>query len=245
MFIALVPYAIDSQREKKRLNSYERAFSQFLFELADAIRGGIDPAKAVIEFASVDRSLMKKHLKVAADGIKLGRPFEEMLGVMVDPMKSKLIKRYASLIGESSKIGGDISVVIHRAAQDMDELIEIEEERRRQLMMQAATIYIAFGVLLIVVWQLTTIYPSLGTIDFSALGTAGLPTDGNQASSSPERMSLTTMEQRFFEVVLLVGISSGIIIGVLIYGQPKMGLIHALVMSLAAAVFFAIMVFPT
>ncbi|MFA5312196.1 MAG: type II secretion system F family protein, partial [Methanomassiliicoccales archaeon] len=151
---ALLPVAISSRMDLKRTNRYERAFAQFLFELADAIRGGVDPAKAVVELSITNRSILKENLRAASDGIRIGKPFDEVFDQMVQPMDSDLVKRYASLVGESSRMGGDISIVIHRAAQDMDELIKIEEERRRQLMMQATTIYIGFSVIMVIIYQL-------------------------------------------------------------------------------------------
>jgi pilus assembly protein TadC len=246
LFIGVGPFAIDSVLEKKRITNYEKAFSQFLFELADAIRGGIDPAKAVIEFAKVDKGIMKKHLKAASDGIRIGRPFEDMIMVMVDQMGSPLIKRYASLIGESSKIGGDIAVVIHRAAKDMDDLLKIEEERRRNLMMQATTIYISFGVLIIVIYQLVDIYPTLGNGiggGLSGLGQSGLKTDTATAVAST-KMSFLTLKQRFFHLALINSLGAGLLIGTFTEGKVKMGLIHALIMIVATTVFFSIMIFP-
>ena len=243
-FIGFGPFAIDSVMEKKRVTNYEKAFSQFLFELADAIRGGIDPAKAVIEFSKVDKGIMKKHLKAASDGIRIGRPFEEMVMVMVDQMDSPLIKRYASLIGEASKIGGDIAVVIHRAAKDLDDLIKIEEERRRNLMMQATTIYISFGVLIIVIYQLVDIYPTLGNgIGGGLSGLSGGVTTTTTAVSST-KMSFLTLKQRFFHLSLINSIGAGLLIGTFTEGKVKMGLIHAMIMITATTVFFSFLIFP-
>ncbi len=132
LFIGLMPYAIYAQKEKSKIFRYETAFSQFLFEMADAMRGGIDPAKAIVELSKTDTSVLSKHLLIAAKGIDMGRPFDEMVNVMVKPIKSKLIKRYASLIAESSKVGGEISMVVHRAAKDMDDLVKDRSGEREK-----------------------------------------------------------------------------------------------------------------
>jgi pilus assembly protein TadC len=236
LVVALLPFAIDSLRERKKKENYEKAFSQFLFELADAIRGGIDPAKAMVEFSKGEKTILKKQMKIAADGILMGRPFEDMLTVMVKPMKSDLIRRYASLIGEASKIGGDIAVVIHRAAQDLDELVKIEAERRRQLSVQGTTIYIAFGVLMIIVFQLVNTFSSLGGISLGGL-------TGGSATASTVPMDITTLKQNFYLVSMVLGISCGLLIGSLTDGKIRMGLIHAIGMGTSATAFFAIMIF--
>ncbi len=186
IFILLLPYSIYVQTEKKKKAEYERSFSQFLYEMADAMRGGIDPSKAIIEMSKNDTSILKKHLKIAANGLEMGRPFEEMIEAMVKPIDSRLIKRYASLIGESAKVGGEISQVVHRAAKDMDDLIKIEQDRSRSLSIQGTTIYISFGVLVVVIYLLISIYPSLGQADLGNLfaGTSGGLSSASSSSSS-------------------------------------------------------------
>jgi flagellar protein FlaJ len=155
-------------------------------------------------------------------------------------MNSGLISRYASLIGEASKLGGDISVVIHRAAKDMDDMIRIENERRRQISMQATTIYISFAVLLIVTYLLINMYPSIGSLDLGIIGGSGLQ---GQAASAAPRMSYELVIRRFFHLILINSICAGLLIGLFSEGQLKYGLLHAIVMVIASTVFFSVMVF--
>ncbi|MGD0817435.1 MAG: type II secretion system F family protein [Methanomassiliicoccales archaeon] len=247
IFILLLPYSIYVQTEKKKKAEYERSFSQFLYEMADAMRGGIDPSKAIIEMSKNDTGILKKHLKIAANGLEMGRPFEEMIEAMVKPIDSKLIKRYASLIGESAKVGGEISQVVHRAAKDMDDLIKIDQDRSRSLSIQGTTIYISFGVLVVVIYLLINIYPSLGQADlgnlFSGAG-GGLSSASSSASSGSTAaapMTYVTLKQRFLDLTIITGLGSGLIIGLFTNGKVKFGLIHGLGMMLAGMVFLIIM----
>lgn len=234
ILIAIIVYALDSQLERRRIGRYERAFSQFLFELADAVRGGLDPAKAVIELTKTDTSPLKKHLKIASDSIIIGRPFDEVMESMIKPMKSELIKRYATLVGEASQIGGETSVVIYRAAKDMDDMIQIDQERRRQLNWQTAIIYISFTVLLIIIYQLIELFPDIGTINLGLLG-AGIEQENSREIA---RMSLITLKKRFFHLVLINSFGAGILIGEFIEGKVKYGLIHSIIMIIVSLVFF-------
>lgn len=239
-FIAVAPFAIDAQLERKKISKYEQAYAQLLFEIADAMRGGLDPTKAIIELSTTDTSILKDNLRAAADNIKLGRPFDHVMKAMAKPIKSDLVKRYAILIGDTSKIGGEPAIVIHRAAKDMDDFIKVEKERRRQLMSQAMTIYIAFGVLLIVLYQLITMFPSLGSIDVSLLGNTNLEAAGQ--GSTVQRMSFTTIKQRFFDLLLINSIGTGTIIGSFIDGNIKFGLTHSLILVATSVIFFVVMI---
>jgi len=241
--IAVTPLAFDSIRDRRRIDQYEHAFAQFLFEMADAMRGGLDPTKAILELAKNDTSIMKENLKKAAENIKLGRPFNEVMEVMTKNTKSSLIQRYASIIGETSKVGGETSQVIHRTAKDMDDFIKINAERRRQLNAQTTIIYIAFGVLMVVLFQLVSMFPSLQGLDASLFGASSaeaLEEGGKEFG----RMSFITLKQRFFHLVLINSIGTGLVIGQFVEGKPKQGLIHSIVMVVASVLFFFFLIFP-
>lgn len=239
LLIAIIPYGIESRIEKKRIERYERGFAQFLFEMADAMRGGLDPTKAIIELSTTNVGILKNQLKRAADALKLGRPFDEIIQVMVKPFKSGLITRYATLIGEASRIGGETAHVIHRAAKDMDDFMKVTQERRRQLAMQVVIIYISFAVLLIIIYELLTIFPSLEGINLNLLGTADIET-ASQATTVA-RMQPIELKRKFFHLVLINSIGAGFIMGALTEGKIKAGLLHVFAMVFTTTLFFAIL----
>ncbi len=241
LFMGISPYAVDSLLEKRRREQYERAFSQFLFEIADAMRGGLDPTKAVIELAKTDTSILKPQIKIAADNIKLGRPFNEVMDAMSKQIDSDLVKRYTKLIGETSRLGGEPSQVVHRAAKDMDDFIKISSERRRQLTTQVTVIYIAFFVLLITLYQLITIFPDLATIDISLL-TQTTFEEGGPTSTDYLRMGVITIKRRFLDLLIINSIGTGTVIGAFIEGHFKYGLVHSLILLAVSVIFFILLV---
>jgi pilus assembly protein TadC len=245
VFIALTAYGVDSRHELQRVRAFERAFAQFLFEMADAMRGGIDPAKALVELAKTHTNILAKNLRVASDSVRLGRPFESILREMVATMRSRLITRYAGLIADASTIGGETATVVYRAAKDMDDFVKIEEEREKQLMLPVAVIYIAFAVLMAVLFALLYIAPTLGTLNVSILG-IGSPLNsggGGTAASVVPRLSYTTLKERFFELMLINGLGTGAIIGAFTEGKARYGILHSLGLVAATAVAFLIL-FP-
>jgi pilus assembly protein TadC len=243
-FIGITPFGIDARAEMLRIRSYERAFAQFLFEMADAMRGGIDPAKALVELAKTHTNILAKHLRIAADGVRLGRPFETILREMVESMQSRLISRYAGLIADASSIGGETATVVYRAAKDMDDFVKIEEEREKQLMLPVAVIYIAFAVLMAVLFALLYIAPTLGTLNVSFLG-LGTPLNsaGGAAATEIPKLSFATLKERFFELMLINALGTGAIIGAFTEGRARYGILHSLGLVAATAIAFLVL-FP-
>jgi archaellum biogenesis protein FlaJ (TadC family) len=242
LFIALTLWGIDSRREMQRIRVYERSFAQLLFEMADAMRGGIDPAKALVELSKTHTNILRKHLRVAADGVRLGRPFDAVLRDMVLPMKSKLITRYAGLIADATSVGGETATVVYRAAKDMDDFVKIEEERENQLLLPVAVIYIAFGVLMAVLLALLFIAPELGSINIG-IGGIGSPLGGSSGTAGPPHLAFSTLKERFFELMIINGLGTGAIIGAFTEGRARYGILHSLALVAATAVAFAIL-FP-
>jgi hypothetical protein len=241
-FIGLTAFAIDSRREKIIIRARERAFAQFLFEMADAMRGGIDPAKSVIELSKSTSNILSKPLRIAADQIRLGRSFDSVLLSMVSDMKSPLVSRYAELIAEASNVGGETSTVVYRAAKDMDDFIKIEVERGQQLLLPIAVLYIAFGVLMAVLFALLYIAPTLGSISISFVGGNPLANGASQGSAVP-KLDPATLKVRFFDLMLIISIGTGAIIGAFTEGKARYGLIHSLGLTAATVVAFLI-IFP-
>src|SRR5208282_2691834 len=139
-------------------------------------------------------NILRKPLRVAADGVRLGRPFDKVLRDMVQSMHSDLITRYAGLIADATSIGGETATVVYRAAKDMDDFVKIEEEREKQLVLPVAVIYIAFAVLMAVLFALLYIAPELGTLNISFIGLGGLPSSSSSATTSVPRLDFTTLK---------------------------------------------------
>jgi pilus assembly protein TadC len=242
IFIAFLAFGIDARYQLARLRLYERAFAQFLFEMADAMRGGLDPAKAIVEIAKTQTNILARPLRIAADGIRIGRPFEVVLEDMARPIRSALISRYAALIAEATSVGGDTATVIYRAAKDMDDFVKIEQERANQLTLPVAVIYISFAVLMAVLFAFLYIAPSLGTLNIGFLTPGSSALKGGTQSNIP-RLSLTELHERFFELTLINSLGTGAIIGAFTEGRVRYGILHGLALVAVTTILF-LFIFP-
>ena len=243
LFIGLTAFGIDTRRQVRLVHAYERVYAQFLLEMADALRGGLDPAKALTELAKTSSNVLRPHLRIAADGVRVGRPFDQVIRNMAAPMKSALINRYAELIADASTIGGETAIVVYRAAKDMDDFVQIEEERAKQLMLPVAVIYIAFAVLMAVLFALLYLGPTLGTLNITVPSAGALFQGSNATSTAVPRLNPITLKERFFELTLINALGTGAIIGAFTEGRARFGILHSLGLVAATAVAFAIL-FP-
>jgi len=243
LFIGLTAFGIDARRQMTRVRAYERAFAQFLFEMADALRGGLDPAKALTELSKTSSNILRPHLRVAADGVRVGRPFDQVIKNMAAPMDSTLIRRYAGLIADASTVGGETAIVVYRAAKDMDDFVKIEEEREKQLLLPVAVVYIAFAVLMAVLFALLYLGPTLGSLNITIPSAGSLFQGSNATPTTVPRLADITLKERFFELMLINALGTGAIIGAFTEGRARYGILHSLGLIAATAIAFAIL-FP-
>lgn len=259
LMVGVLPFAIDVQRARAKIRLYEKEYAQFLFEFADALRGGIDPIKGLTELAKTETGVLGPHLRAAAEQIRLGRPFEEVLVTLATPMESGLIMRYSRMIGEAAKVGGDVSIVIFRAAKDMDDFVKIELERVRKMKTPMMTVYIAFGVLLMMTNTLVDFAPELAQIDLDAIAGGQIaPAEELAAGSVKEGGTTKAMEgltaaavakvervqTRFFHLLLIGATGTGLLVGAFSDGKLRYGLVHMLIMLGIATVSLPTWILP-
>jgi hypothetical protein len=111
-------------------------------------------------------------------------------------------------------------------------------------MSQVTTIYVAFGVLMAIIYMLMSIYPALSSIDISVLGGAPKLNDNTgKQSVAFARMGEVLIKQRFFHLSLINSIGAGLLIGKLVNGKMKYGLLHSLVLVAATVGVFVLLIF--
>lgn len=109
-------------------------------------------------------------------------------------------------------------------------------------MLPVAVIYIAFAVLMAVLFALLYIAPTLGTLNVSFLG-LGNPLAGSTAATNIPRLNFPTLKERFFELMLINALGTGAIIGAFTEGRARYGILHSLALVVATTVAFVVL-FP-
>ncbi len=236
--IAFAPYSFDATREERRRRSYEQDFSDFLFELSELVRGGIDPAKAFLTLAEGSTGSITKFVKTAAKQMQIGFTFEQALQNMGNLIGSDLAKRYVDLVVQASYSGGSVANLIQRASIDMGTFVNLEREKRAGLSQYTVVLYTGQVILIVLAAILVVQFiPQISEI--SASGGAGL---GDFLGKSD--IANVDIERSLFFLVFLNGALGGLVIGKISEGEIKFGLKHSLVLILIAMLAWNFYVIP-
>ena len=238
VIIGLAPYGFDVYLQKRKRIRYEQDFSRFLFELAELLRGGLDPVAGVIELASSSTPEVYKRMESLAPQIdhlakqlQWGMTFEEGMYDLAKRLKSELITKYSDLVVRASRIGGQIGEVILQCSDDMEKTFMLEREKDAELREYITIIYIAqFTLVGLLVLLLKLVIPALQALSFETTG-GGLAWLG--FAIRPVRINFP---QSFFHLIMINGFASGIIGGVMSEGDALQGLKHTVILMAASLI---------
>ena len=225
VLIAMIPYSIDVFIQKKKLRRYEEEFSDFLFDMSEMMRGGIDPIKAIHELSKSNMGKITKHVRRATLRMKFGKSFDYSMREMASSMKSNLIGKYTDLLIHASFTGGNVSEIIIKSSGDMKKFMNLEREKEGNLKMYVIILYMAQGILVF----LAAVYaqyllPGLQGMNISMLSKA------LSGASVSEMLAPETTMHYLFHIVIINAFFVGIIAGKMSGGSVKFGMKHSVVL---------------
>jgi flagellar protein FlaJ len=236
--IAFLPFVVDTSLQTRREARYEQDFADFLFELSELVRGGIDPAKSFLTLAEGETGSITKFIRMAASQMKVGFTFEQALKNFGNAIGSKLANQYIDLVIQASYAGGSVSNLIQNAAVDMSTFLTIEKEKKSGLSQYAVVLYMGQIVLIALAAILVVQFiPELTQI--TSIGAAGL--SGFLGAAD---IANVTIERNLFFLVYFNGLFGGLVIGKISEGKIKQGLKHSLILILIALFAWDLYVLP-
>lgn len=239
LMVALGPFAVDTYLAERKRRKNEADFADFLFEMSELIRGGIDPVKAVNTLAEGDLGSITKEVRIASKQMQIGYTFEQAMRNLSNSLHSSLISRYVDLVIQASYSGGGVSNLIQRASADMSTFIALEGEKRSGLAQYTMILYVGQVVLVALAAILVIQFvPELSGI--SAL-TSGAVTGGFLSNSD---IATVPLERDLFFLCILNGLLGGLVIGKVSEGKIKHGVKHSLILILIAFLAWSLIVVP-
>lgn len=240
VLIAIIPYAIDNFLQKRKIRRYEEEYSDFLFEISELMRGGIDPIKAVIELSNSNLGTITKHVKKSALRMTYGKSFEYSMKKLAKSLKSNLIEKYTELVIHASHTGGNVSELILRASEDMKRFINLDREKEADLNTYTIILYMAQGILIILV-SVFILYTLPFVEKVSISGGMFLP---GLSFGESEKISNDKIIVYAFHVIIINAFFVGLIIGKMTEGSIKSGLKHTAILMISTYLIFILFLSP-
>jgi flagellar protein FlaJ len=151
--IGIVPYALITYFNIKKIKDIEDRLPVFLLDLSEAQKVGMTLPEALKQVSRTDYGKLSAEIKKINDQISWGIPVQDVMSNFGDRMKkSKLIGRIVRIINEAYNSGGDIARTMEATASDLTTIKEAEKERKsvtaEHMMVMYAIYFIFIGIVI-------------------------------------------------------------------------------------------------
>lgn len=225
----------------KKLDKMEEKLPDFLRDLSEYWRGGLSMTAAITALSKTEYGALTKEVSKMATQISWGIAFQEVLKLLAERVKTKLVQRSVSLVEEANRAGGRISDILITASNDAREIKWLEVERRRGTAMYVIVIYVGFFVYLAVVAILSGIFlPAVVSAGVEATQFGG----GGLGGAAIAEVDIALLAFILFCSVLIQSLGNGIVGGLMCEGKVIPGLKHAFIMGCIGWITFAFVIYP-
>ncbi len=169
----VLPYGLFSFLKSRAVKQMENQFPEFLSDLAESKRGGMNLVRAFESATENDYGRMNSEIERIYNELSWGIPFPEVMERFNKRLKdSAVIQESISIIIQSFRSGGDITATIESVADDAARLRKVLQEKDAQLQQQLFIMYVIFFLFIGITIGIYTMLEQLlglGTVEEGAI----------------------------------------------------------------------------
>jgi flagellar protein FlaJ len=235
MMIALFPPAAVNVLDARWRSAIDKKLPEFLIGLSEASSTGITLTRAIELAAKRKIEPLSSELQRVVTLISWGRTLEDALREFADRIETRLARRTAILVSEISRSGGDIQEVLETVSKYINELHNVETERKSLIRPYIAIVYIAFFIFVFIdILLIRTFFGELKSIQSLLAEGGGLFLGG--------AMELPQIEMVLSQLSILEGLFGGLVAGKMGEGSIGSGLKHSMILMASGFVAFFFLV---
>jgi len=221
LILSIFPSAMVEFLDARWKMSADKNIPEFLRELAEAGRTGVTLTRAIDLASKRKYGPLSSELERVTIKLSWGGRLEEALDDFAERVDTRLARRTAVLIKEIDRSGGEIKDVLEIVSRHAGELETIQEERRSQLKMYVAVIYVAFFVFLFIDFLLLkTLFAKMASLKEVTKAAGGLFAIGD----------IEVIERMMFHMCIIEGLFGGLVAGKMGEDSVGAGLKHSVIL---------------
>ena len=238
ILVGVVPLTLLQFKEVQRKDSIDRNLPLFLLALNSAVQSGANLLRAIEQTADRNMGALTPELKNLRANLSWGIPLDDAFENFANRTGTKMSKRVVTLLEMAMKIGGDIRSnleMIHKHVQDLQNL---EKERKSSLAPYTFTIYISFAVFLgIAVILSSQFFSEFEVVQEMLAGTPGSSQGGGLFTAISD-INIEELNSLLFNMAIIEAVFGGLAAGKISSGTFVGGIKHIVIMVVMAVVAF-------
>jgi flagellar protein FlaJ len=221
LIVAIFPPALLNYLDARWKMSADKNIPEFVRELAEAGRTGVTLTRAIDLASKRKYGPLSTELERVTVKLSWGGNLEEAMNDFAERVDTRLARRTAVLITEINRSGGEIKDVLEIVSKHAGELESIEEEKRSQLKMYVAIIYVAFFVFLFIdSLLLKTLFAQMASLKGMTSAAGGLFAIGD----------IESIQRMMFHMCIIEGFFGGLVAGKMGEDSIGAGLKHSVIL---------------
>jgi len=237
LLVILIPYAIFYEIRARKVLGIQTLLPDFLERMSGINQVGLTLTQAIAIMVNTNLGLLSYEIRRIKRDMDWGANFTEALMRFEQRVSTPAIARTVTLITKASEMSGQISEVLSIASSDAKMSEALKQERRSDMFIYTAIVYLSFFVFLFVVAVLTTQFlPILGDINVPASASTSI-TSGSTLSGFGT-ISIVIFGRLLYHACLMQALFSGLIAGQMGESSVAAGVKHACILLIIALVTF-------
>ncbi|SFR45887.1 type II secretion system F family protein [Halogeometricum limi] len=239
--VAMLGVTVAYEVQKRQIDAIEREIPDFLDRMASVNEAGVTVVKSLERLARSDLGPLSVELGRTWRDIRWGASVRESFRGFERRVRAPMVSRAVTLITNAVAASGEISPVLRIAASEAQNSRRLLRERKQEMVIYLAVIYISFFVFLGIVVALTLAFiPAVEAASQSAaVGDGQVQGVSTGVFSGLSNVDTGAYELLFFHTASIQAVCSGLIAGQLGEGRVLDGLKHAVFLLAVSYALFA------
>ncbi|MBR9679916.1 MAG: hypothetical protein GOU99_02610 [Candidatus Altiarchaeota archaeon] len=214
-----------------KLKAMEDALPEFLRNLTEAQRSGINLPQAIISSSQIEYGPLSSEIKVMAAQLSWGIPLQRVLKLFSERVAaSEYLTRSIAIIIEAYRAGGNIAEVMESTAESARVIKELEMERKSKFNQQIMIMYAIFIIFIVIIVALNRILIPIFSLSASQ--------DTGEMGFSLGSIDPAFYRTIFLHMILIQAIFGGLIAGQVGEGSVVAGIKHSMIMLVIGSIAF-------
>jgi len=232
LLIVLIPYAVFYQLWARKASGIQSMIPDFLERMAGINRVGLTIIQAIGIMVNTNLGILSYEIRRIKRDLDWGGNVTEALMRFEQRISTPAIARTVCLITKASEMSEQIGEVLSIAASDAKMSETLKRERRTEMFIYTAIVYLSFLVFLFVVAVLSTQFLPVLT----QINTSGLPVTGSLAGIGT--LPTSTINRLLYHACLIQAFFSGLIAGQMGESSLSAGVKHSCILLIISVVVF-------
>lgn len=239
MFISILlligPISFYFYKRYKIRKDMQEKFPDFLTEVSDSLSSGMTTFEAIKVAEKGRYGYLNNEIKRMKTQLSWNISVRDVFSDFSDRIKSGIIQRIIVTINEGLLMGGNTSKIFKAAAREVNQVNQIEHQRKANMSIYMSVIVLCFFVFLAIILILDkTIFTS-----FFELQTKQIQQVGDVIPYTP--IKPLELKYALFSFVYVQSIGSGILAGFMMDGKLSSGVRYGVVLAIISFVVFKLL----